>query len=352
MKRRAGTLGLRAGAALALALAAAPGARAQLDPDRLPTVPQMPVLPGAPAAAPAPVVPDTVTAPVVLLAGGTPPRQLAVEPDSVRFGGQVWVIAAAQGAAAADSLGLPAWLEPVPAERAGRPPRSGDGVVAVPVRVYRVDPFRLQAGDATSNLVTVRGRTPDGAQTAPVRDPRRPGWNALVIAAILAALALAAFLAARLRLRAPQPLEHRPVGGAAWPALAHALEPRLAALAAGGDAKSFLDDLAALARGYAAERFGFAAREMTGDEIAAACRRLGYAPATGRAFGRLITELDVRRYDPAAWGEAWCRDRVADLLGAVDAVRLPVDDVAVAAEAAACWDRLVRVAGGRGGEAA
>lgn len=329
------------------------------------SLPRTPVLPGGPGprAAPAPAPLDTVTAPVVLPVGGGALRVLAVLPDTVTFGGVAWVVAEADPTgAAADTLQLPGWLEPAPA--AGPPPAASAvaaGAYVLPVRVYGIQPFRLEAGGRVSGVVTVLGRGTDGTLTAPVRDPRTLGWNGGVLVAALLVLGALAWLGYRLwrRRRDPgdRPLD-RPVAGPAWPRLVLDLEALLADADASGDGRLFLDRLAALARGYAADRFGIAGREMTGAEIAAACRRLGYPAATGRAFARLVDALDARRFAPAPVAMAWCRDRAADLLAAVAAVRIVPDPAApdtrtadlAAAEAA--WRRLTATSPGSGGEAA
>ena len=319
--------------ALALALAAAAAAQVQLAP-----------------AAPAPS--DTVTVAVDLLADGGTLEALEVRPDSVAFGGIVWIVARVPaGTTLADSLGLPDWLAPAP--QAGNAPGELAGRLAVPVRVYGVDPFRLAAAGRTSGVVTVRSRGTDGGQTAPVRSPRPLGWNALVAVALVAAL-VAALLLGRWfwrRRRGPRARPgDRPVPGIGWPALALTLEDLLAELQRTGDSRAFLDGLAAASRTYAATRFGIAGREMTGHEIAAACLRLGHDPQIGRAFARLVDDLDGRRFDPEPVGEGWCRGQASALLAAVGSVRItagPPDPAAAAA-----WDRLQADLGRGGGRAA
>ncbi len=318
---------------LALALATAAAAQVQTAP---------------PATAPV----DTVTATVQLLANGAALGALAVRPDSVAFGGIVWIVAQApDGSALADSLGLPDWLAPAP--QAGPAPDELAGRLAVPVRVYRLDPFRLAAGGRTSGVVTVRSRGTDGSLTAPVRAPRPLGWNVLVVVALAAALAvvllLGLSLSRRRRGQRARPGD-RPVPGIGWPALALTLERLLAELQRAGDGRAFLDGLAAASRTYAATRFGIAGREMTGHEIAAACLRLGHDPQIGRAFARLLDDLDARRFDPEPVGEGWCRGQASALLAAVGSVRITagLPDPA----AAAAWDRLQADLGRGGGRAA
>lgn len=312
-----------------------------------------------PQVAPPPAAPvDTVTAAVELLSGNPTLGALEVRPDSVAFGGVVWIVAEAPaGAALADSLVLPDWLATEPL--AGSAPGDLAGRLVFPVRVYRIDPFRLASGGRTSGVVTVSSRGTDGSQTAPVRAPRPLGWNALVVAAVLLLLLAVLLLGRRLwhRRRKPRPRPgDRPVPGAAWPALALDLEGLLADLQRTGDGRAFLDGLAATTRTYAALRFGIAGREMTGREIGAACLRLGYAAEIGRAFARLVDELDARRFDPEPVGEGWCRERACALLTAVAPVRIAAGPPGLAAGelavAAAAWERLQAELGQGGGRAA
>lgn len=327
--RRAGLLAALAAMALGQAASAQPGAS---------PFPQPPVLPGAPA----PAVPDTVDA-QVRLAVGAAPRAIEAQPPSVDFGGEVTITILGEGLAAADSLVLPPWLELVGVDG----PEAG--ALAVTARVYGVDAFRVRQGDAVSNVVSVVGLGTDGSLTAPVRDPRRPGWNIGTILLLLAAAGVLAVLLSRIRRRRRTAPADLPVAGAAWPALALDLETAWDRLAREGDTRAFLDALAAVARAYAADRFRIAGREMTGAEVVEACRRLGYPADVGRSFGRLIDELDGRRYDRGALTTGYCREQAAILLSAVEQVRLPLDPAADAAQAQEAWRRLTEAMAAGGG---
>ncbi len=332
IRRRAGILAAFVAVSLAGRAPAQPGAS---------SLPQPPVLPGAPA----PVVPDTVEAAVVLVTGGTV-TAMAIEPASVGFGGQAAITVTGSGLAAADSLVLPPWLELVEVAAA-----ETDGLTAV-VRVYGVDAFRLRQGDVLSGVVSVDGRGTDGSVTAPVRDPRRPGWNIWTILLILAAVSALVVLLSRIRRRPRELPMDRPVAGAAWPAFALGLDAARDRLARDGDTRAYVDALATAARGYAADRFRIAGREMTGAEIAEACRRLGYPGTVCRAFGRLVDELDSGRYDRGALTMDYCRERTAALLAAIEPVRLPAEPGAESEAAEAAWRRLTEAFGpGRGAAA-
>jgi len=319
-------------------------------------LPQPPVMPGDPQTASPPAPLEPISAQIEVFAAETELRGLTVSPDSVSFGGLVWIVAepAGAGSARADSLVLPVWLEPAPQERQLAELDPPAGALVVPVRVYGIAPFTLTSGGAESALVTVSGGGTDGSLTAPVRQPRRPGWNALTLAALLLSAVVLAILVWWLWNRRKEPRAgpvDRVVAPAAWPEAAIGLEHLLSDLRATGDSRAFLDGLAALARAYAAGRFGIAGREMTGREIAAACDRLGYAREVGRGFSAVITAADNRRFDPSPVSESWCLDRTADLVASIDAVRIAEAGPSVAA-AGSAWDELGRrlvTSGGEGG---
>jgi hypothetical protein len=289
-----------------------------------------------PQPAPAPVVPDTAVADIVWPDAAVV-WLVGVGPDSVMLGDPIWVEVAG-ATVPPDSLGLPVWLEAAP--DLARPSEAADRQF-LPLRVYRLAPFRLRLGDAVSEVVVVSGRNPDPGTVAPVRMPRLPGWAWRTLLALLAILLLAVWLGRRLLARRRGPLDYgrdRPLAGAAWPRAAGELEELLAALAGGAPPRDCLDGLRIVTRNYVRDRFLVPGRELTGPEIEAACVRLGHPRELARRFARLVTGLDRRRYDPAPVSEAWCRERVTELVTAIEAVRIePLDAPAAAADA---WARV------------
>ena len=204
-------------------------------------------------------------------------------------------------------------------------PPAGARVV-LPVHVYRTDPFRVAAGTAVSEVAHVHGRTAGLDETAAIRAPRVFGIALLTLVLMAVVLTLLILLFGWLwnrRKRAGSLLEDWEIPPPAW---INASGELSALLAEGylprGNGRAFLDGLAAVARGFVADRYLIAAREMTGDEIVRACRVVGYRLELPRRFARLIDGADRRRYDPEPLPVAWCRERAVELFAAMAQVRL------------------------------
>jgi hypothetical protein len=275
-----------------------------------------------------------------------------VQPDTLLLGGVCRLVFTDLSAALPDSAPWPDWFE----AGAVVPVADPAGARALEARVYRLGPFRVRSGGETSRVVMVRGRLTDINAAAPVRDPRAPGWN---LPFILAACAVAALLAAGAWWLARRRWGPGPVGRdrqpapAAWPRTAVELERLLASGFPAGAEREFLDGFTALVRSHVARRFLVHGREMTADEIAAACADLGYEQPAARPFVRLLADVDRRRYAPEPVSEAYCREQVARFLEAVAAVRIepaagsvPADELERGAEA---WRNLQRVGAAAGG---
>ena len=317
-----------------------PGSNPQLPSDRLPPLPG-----GLSPAAPVPVIPDTAWAELEWPEDPVRPIALAVVPDTVLFGdvaGLVFQFPPGSVLPAAADLGLAAeWLS-VPEKVAGEqldrlaelarslPGSASDGerensTLLVPIRVYRSDPFGLVCGQIESAVIPVRGRTTDLVATAPIRDPRQRGWNLLVLAVIALVLTLCLYLAWRLlrhRIESPALLDWDP-SSPAWIATSGRLRDLLeSGVLDQGRGREFLNELAAIARGFAAERYRIAAREMTGQEIVSACLERGFPVSAPRRLARLIEDADWRRYDPEPVDSAWCRKQAGLLIDQIAAVRI------------------------------
>ncbi|MCP4574202.1 MAG: hypothetical protein GY838_17710 [bacterium] len=267
-----------------------------------------------------PVPPDTV-----LVDLDWPPAGGGVlvdmEPESLLFGGTCRLVFTGLTEALPDSLPVPSWIVP----GAIVPVADPAGAQALELRVYRLGWFRVRSGGETSPAVLVGGRLTDINAAAPVRAPRSPGWNLRFILAVVAmagVLAVVAWWLARRRWGSGPLGRDRKTVPAAWPRTAAELEDLLAGgLPAGGE-RDFLDGFTALVRAHVARRFLVHGREMTADEIAAACADLGYEQPAARPFVRLLADVDRRRYDPEPVSEAFCREQVARFLEAVAAVRI------------------------------
>ncbi len=314
---------------------------------------------GSPMALAAPA--DTAVVRLSWPSGG--PRITAVRAlaDSVVFGGvlEIEVEHAAAGSAVPDSLLTPDadWLAPADLSAGQVGPRTdpspGAAVGSVTLRafrVYRPHPFILTAGGVSTGVVTVNGRVTGTEKAAVVRDPRPFGlrlarnfWLLLIAVILLAAVWLYLWN----RRRPARDLPHRPVQPPAWVQAALALRDLMAeGLEGAGRHRLLLDRMAGLMRSFVADRYLVGAREMTGREIAEACRARGYPGEPVAAFSRLIERADLARFHPEEPTAGQCRSALAEFLAWVEAVRIePVASPVPAAdmiEAAQAWAGLRR----------
>lgn len=328
------------------------------DPTSVPGVSQG-ILPGAGTA---PVVPDTASVELELAADSPRPTAIDLAPVPVDFGEIVALVLSYPAGQEPPLLANEPpvdWLEYAPeagrdhldrleaavAERDGRP--SGTGTVVVPVRIYRTDPFVLASGDVRSPVIEVRGRTTDLSGTAAIRQPRQRGWNLLVIAALAVSIVLLGLLLWVLwrRRNAPAVIEDWQPAPPGWLGAAIRLRDLLERRdPERGAGRAFLDELAAVVRAFLADRYGVAAREMTGAEIVAACRHRGFELEPVRALARLLEEADRCRYDPEPVTTVWARDRAAELIGWMRELRIRPRQTPVGAaemlEAERAWAAL------------
>ncbi len=311
-----------------------------------------------------PAVPDTARAVFGWETEAPPIEAIYMIPDTVPFGeivGLVFEYPESVEAPVLPSEPPAEWLEyeaDVSGEHqdllqkrlASHEQKEGRNTLLVPVRIYRTDPFVIESGSVESPVIQVRGRTTDLAETAAIRAPRHRGWNLGTIAALSLALVLLSLLVWVLwrRRRTTTRIENWDPAAPGWLAAAG----RLRTLLQGGsldrgEGRSYLNELASIARGFAAERYGIAAREMTGREIVAACIGRGYAPDPARTLGRLVDEADRRRYDPAPVTEAWVRERTLELLRCIEGLRIVPRQTPVATErifdADGAWSELQRL---------
>lgn len=341
------------------------------DPHQPPSaLPALPSLTGPGPAAP--VIPDTAIVELQWPDGAQQPTALTVVPDTVLFGDVAAIVCefgAGSGVPAASDISWSAdWLVPVDGvsnehlDRLAAQARSvagagpgSEGALLIPVRVFRTDPFRISAG-AQSPVIHVRGRTTDLTETAAIRAPRSWGWNLWMLAGVALAVALLFLLIARLAGRRNRlaALEDWAPPAPAWILAAGRLRALLEARdLERGQAREYLDELASIVRGYAGDRYGIAAREMTGPEIVAACRARGFDVAQPRQFARLVEEADRRRYDPDPVSIDWCREQTSRLIDQMAAVRIvpfqtPVSpEIRIAAEQS--WAALVNDQSASGG---
>ncbi len=286
---------------------------------------------GLPPGMTLPAVPDTAVVRLVLPEGQEPPLGLVVRPDSVTVGGNallrlVFPAGRVPGDPEAfrETAGFSRdWIEWNPGLG---PARAAGDTLVLPVKIFQVDPFRIQVDSLLSRVVTVISRVKGLQETAAIRDPRRWGWNFVTLLAgalLLTVLFLLAWWAWTARKVATEKLPDWEVPPPAWLQSSIELKALLEeGLLERGEARRFLDRLAGICRRYIAGRFRVPAPEMTAPEIAAACRSAGYAAGTTAGFTDLLREIDSSRYDPDRLLPADCRRRCREFLAGMSEVRI------------------------------
>ena len=328
-------------AAAAILCLAAPAGLAQMGQHPPGTVPGM--QPEPPAAA----VIDTATAALDFSALEVAPVQIHTVQDSVVFGDLFHLVMDyPEVLEAAPEIPLAAggeWLVPEIIRGPGFVGRllgggspAGPDVGELPVvpegtrfvvsfRVYRTNPFLIQAPAFNSPVIHVLGRVEGTADTAPIRAPRRVPWSPWVILGLIAFLVLV-LVAARLlwdRGRGKVEWADRKIPAPAWLSAAVELRDLLArGFLNRGESRPFLDGLAGITRRFVAGRYRIAAQEMTGREIMAACADLGFQSPHPGVFARLIDSVDRHRYNPEPPTPGWCRDQAILFFAEIGRVRV------------------------------
>ena len=197
--------------------------------------------------------------------------------------------------------------------------------VSLAFRVYRTQPFQVQAGPFISGVIQVQGRIAGTGETAAIRAPRPVGWSPAVIALLILALVVILWLARLLwdLGHRGEELENRIIPAPAWLAAGIELRDlyRKGSLDR-GDSRLFLDGLAGISRKFVAGRYRIAAQEMTGREIVKACTRLGHTRSNPGSFASLIDGLDHNRYNPESSVPAWCREQASQFFQLMGQVRV------------------------------
>lgn len=313
--------------------------------------PQLPggqpgMVPTVPAAEPAPAIIDTAMAVLEIPESDERPVALYALQDTVLFGDILYLVLDFPGTLdpepEVEVAGDSDWFvsEPVP-EPSGvtgifkrgspkhpglgdLPPVAGTRVVRL-FRIYRTGPFRVGADSLVTAVLHVQGRTSGTDQVASIRAPRPVGWSPLLALALLVALILV-ILAGRLlwgQMQRREDPDDRIVPPPAWLAAVIELRDLLKQGSLNSDdSRTFLDGLAGISRRYVAQRYRIPAQEMTGREIIRSCGWLGHATSRPGAFGRMIDELDHRRYNPEAAPGSWCREQAIFLYEQISSVRV------------------------------
>jgi len=317
--------------------------------DHLPPGTQPGGLPaGKMQAEPAQVVIDTALAILEFSATEPVPTVIYTVQDTVLFGDVFHLVLDFSG----PSTGLPEthlvtggdWLLPMHAEKPGLLDRIlGRGGVALPdmsalpaagervrlvqsFRVFRTNPFRLQADSFMSPVIQVKGRIEGADEIAGIRTPRSSGWSPLVVLGLLVFFFLVLWLAWLLWNRGSQreELADWDLPPPAWLTASIQLRDLLKeGTLSRGESRAFLDGLAGIARRFVAGRYRIAAQEMTGREIIAACADLGHRSTQPGIFARMIDAVDHHRYNPETSGAAWCREQAILLYDQMARVRTP-----------------------------
>ncbi len=314
-------------------------------------------IPGRPPGSPAEAVIDTAIAALDLSALAELPVQFHTVQDTVMFGDlfhlildfpEVLEMAPETPLAAGGD-----WLVPEVVREPGIFGRLlGGGAPAVPdigelpvvpegtrfvvsFRVYRTNPFLIQAGAFNSSVIHVGGRVEGTAGTAPIRNPRPVRWSPWVLLGLLVFLVLVLVVARLLwdRGRSRDELADREIPAPAWLSTAVELRDLLArGFLNRGESRPFLDGLAGITRRFVAGRYRIAAQEMTGREIMGACGNLGFMSPNPGVFARMIDSVDHHRYNPETAPPGWCRDQAILLFTEIGRVRVMPRYIEVSAE--------------------
>jgi len=195
----------------------------------------------------------------------------------------------------------------------------------VSFRVYRTNPFQVQAGAFMSPVIQVRGRVEGTADTAPIRSPRPVRWSPWIALGLIAFLVLVLVIGRLLWARGRDQSEwvDREIPGPAWLTASVELRDLLGkGFLNRGESRPFLDGLAGITRRFVAGRYRIAGQEMTGREILEACGDLGYLSPHPGVFGRLIDSVDHHRYNPETPSPGWCRDQAVLFFAEIGRVRV------------------------------
>ena len=232
-------------------------------------------------------------------------------PEARLAAGEDWLLPSSEGKPGLLGRILGRNIDPPPDMSAL--PSAGERVRLVrSFRVYRTEPFRLQAGSFTSPVIQVKGRAAGTDETAIIRTPRPSGWSPLMLPGLFVFLLLVLWLARLLRGRGHHrdDLADRELPPPAWLTAAIELRDLLREGSLNqGDSRPFLDVLAGIVRRFVTGRYRIAAQEMTGREIITACAYLGHRSNQPGIFARIIDAVDHRRYSPEVCGSGWCREQ-------------------------------------------
>lgn len=296
--------------------------------------------------APAPAVVDTAVAILEFSPAGMLPTAIHVLSDTVLFGETIQLVLDFSGSNQVDlswqvaegELWLlapppynPGFLDrllgrgvPQAVDTGALPAHEGTRITAG-FRVYRNNPFQVQAGEILSPVIQVKNRISGNSETAAIRAPRPVGMSPLVVLGLLAGLILVLLAAWILWARGPgrEKFQDREIPPPAWLTAGIELWDLFREGSLGrGESRRYLDGLAGIARRYVAGRYRISAQDMTGREITSACRGLGHSLADPGTFARLIDEFDHRRYDPEASAPGWCREQTIELFELMGRIRV------------------------------
>jgi len=252
-------------------------------------------------------------------------------PDTITLGSDAWLqLEYAADTAPVDGLHMmdaaefsQDWIDWNPSAFTGP---AQDELLRLPVKIYQINPFRVEAGHQTTQVVLVDFRTSGLQETASIRDPRRWGWNLLTLivgALLLTALLLLIWWIWTARKVASEKLPDWEVPPPAWLQTSIELkELQEEGLIDRGEGRQYLDRLAGICRRFVAGRFRVGAVEMTGPEIARTCAERGHRQAAVDQFTTLIAEIDSSRYDPESLSVRSCRQRGRAFMAGMADVRI------------------------------